>query len=181
MAVQVRNRLGLYTVSVENEDGSLRAGKPEPFLATSFDERHPFFSSDGKWLAYSSNESGLFQVYVRAFPDAGGKWQISSEGGAYPMWPRKGGQIFFRTDDHHVMSVAYKVNGDTFEHERPRLWTPTQMGHMGFIANYDVAADGKRVLALMEKEQSGQAQRKVTFLFHFDDEIRRRVAAANPK
>jgi len=150
----------LYTVSVGNEGGSLHAGKPEPFLATSSDERSPFFAPDGKWLAYSSDESGVFQVYVRAFPNTGGKWLISNEGGVHPIWPRSGDRIFFRTKDNHVMSVAYNVNGDTFDDERPRLWTPTQMGNVGLVANYDVAADGKRVLALMETEHRNKPSGK---------------------
>src|SRR5262249_16210241 len=65
-------------------------GKPEVFLQTPADERNSSFSPDGKWLAYASNESGIYQVYVGAFPDTGGKWQISSDGGTYPMWSRSG-------------------------------------------------------------------------------------------
>lgn len=71
----------LWAVSLENDGSGLRAGQPEVFLQTSADERHPSFSPDGRWLAYSSTESGGFQVYVKAFPDKGGKWQISSAGG----------------------------------------------------------------------------------------------------
>src|SRR5262249_19207776 len=66
----------LWTVPIEVDGASMRAGQPEAFLQTSSDERHPSFSPDGRWLAYSSSESGSFQVYVRAFPDKGGKWQI---------------------------------------------------------------------------------------------------------
>jgi serine/threonine-protein kinase len=80
----------LWTVPLENDGTGLRAGKPEVFLQTPADERFPSFSPDGKWLAYVSSESGSFQVYVRAFPDTGGKWQISSDGGVYPMWSRRG-------------------------------------------------------------------------------------------
>jgi Tol biopolymer transport system component len=124
---------------------------------TSSDERHPYFSPDGKWIAYSSDESGVFQVYVRAFPDNGGKWQISDEGGLYPIWPREGNEIFFRTEDSHIMSARYHVNGDTFEHEKARLWTPTAVADISLLANYDVSADGQRVLALMETAQSSRA------------------------
>ena len=72
-------------------------GSRRSFLQTPFDERHPSFSPDGRWLAYSSDESGTYQVYVRAFPDKGGKWQISNSGGAYPVWSRNGRELFFRT------------------------------------------------------------------------------------
>ncbi len=92
----------LATVTIENDVAGLRAGKPETFLKTTADERHPAFSSDGRWLAYTSNESGKYEVYVRAFPDKGGKWQISNAGGAYPIWSSNGHELFFRTDDNRT-------------------------------------------------------------------------------
>jgi serine/threonine-protein kinase len=71
----------LWTVALENDGTGLRAGKPEVFLQTPFAELNPSFSLDGKWLAYTSDKSGSYQVYVRAFPDTGDEWQISSDGG----------------------------------------------------------------------------------------------------
>src|SRR5262249_5823678 len=61
------------------------------------DERHPMFSPDGRWIAYASNEYGDSQIYVRAFPGTASRWQISMEGGLYPIWSRDGRQLFFRT------------------------------------------------------------------------------------
>ena len=68
----------LWTVPLESDGAGLRAGKPEVFLLTQFNARSPSFSPDGRWLAYASDESGAYQVYVRAFPDKGGKWQVSN-------------------------------------------------------------------------------------------------------
>ena len=93
----------LWTVPLDSDGVALRAGKPEVFLQTPSDERYPVFSPDGRWLAYTSTESGNFQVYVRAFPDKGGKWQISSAGGAYPMWSRSGRELFFESLDNRIM------------------------------------------------------------------------------
>lgn len=63
----------------------------EPLLATPFDERRPSVSLDGRWMAYQSNESGQFDVFVRPFPDVdGGKWQVSRDGGNSPVWARDG-------------------------------------------------------------------------------------------
>ena len=75
-----------------------KPGKPEPFLATDKVELDPAFSPDGRWLAYSSNESGVFEVFVRPSPASAsaGKWQISAGGGRYPLWSRSGKDFFSR-------------------------------------------------------------------------------------
>jgi serine/threonine-protein kinase len=101
----------LWTMPLESDSSGLRAGKPEVFLQTPADERHPAFSPDGRWMAYSSDESGTVQIYVRAFPDKGGKWQISNSDGTYPMWSRNGHELLFETVDKHIMVAAYTVNG----------------------------------------------------------------------
>ena len=88
----------------------------------------PPFSPDGRWLAYASDESGTFQIYVRAFPDKGGKWQISNGGGGYPMWSRTGHDLFFETPDNHIMAAAYTVKGDSFVADKPRMWSEKQIG-----------------------------------------------------
>jgi hypothetical protein len=74
----------------------LRRQRPVALLQTPFTESEPAFSPDGKWLAYQSNESGVFEVYVQSFPDGGRKWQISTEGGRWPQWARSGREIFYR-------------------------------------------------------------------------------------
>ena len=118
----------LWTVPLESDSAGLRAGKPEVFLQTPADERYPSFSPDGRWMAYSSDESGTYQVYVRAFPDKGGKWQISNSGGTYPMWSRNGHELFFETLDNHIMVAAYTVKGDSFVADKPRVWSEKQIG-----------------------------------------------------
>jgi Tol biopolymer transport system component len=73
--------------------------KPRPYLATPFDERDAQFSSDGRWMAYASNESGLLQVYVQSIPASGSKFQISSAGGIQPRWRRDGKELFYISAD----------------------------------------------------------------------------------
>ena len=173
----------LWTVSLESDGGGLRARKPEVLLQTSFDERHPSFSPDGRWLAYSSNESGIFQVYVRAIPGsargAGSKWQISNGGGVYPVWSHNGRELFFRTMDSQIMVAAYVGKGDTFQAAKPRVWSEKRLANIGFSSNYDVASDGQRIAALVPAEgpEEQKAQNHVIFLLNFFDELRRRVPA----
>jgi serine/threonine-protein kinase len=166
----------LWTVPIESDGAGLRAGKPEVFLQTPADERDPAFSPDGRWLAYTSNEAGTSQVYVRAFPDKGGKWQISNSGGLYPMWSR--GDLFFETLDLHIMAAAYTVKGDTFVAGKPRLWSEKPIGFSFNSRSLDLASDGKRMVALMpasEAKGSPEAQNHIVFLMNFFDELRRRV------
>jgi serine/threonine protein kinase/Tol biopolymer transport system component len=170
----------VWTVPIESDGAGLRAGKPEVFLQTPADERYPAFSPDGRWLAYVSNESGTFQVYVRAFPDKGGKWQISNNGGTYPMWSR--GDLFFETGDQHIMAAAYTVKGESFVAGKPRIWSEKQIGSSASNnKNLDLAPDGKRIVALMpatEAKESQEAQNHVVFLLNFFDYLRQRVPLA---
>jgi serine/threonine protein kinase len=168
----------LWTVPLESDNVGLRARKPEVFLQTPANEAFPSFSPDGRWMAHMSDESGTNQVYVRAFPDKGGKWQISNSGGIWPMWSRNGRELFFETLDNYIMAATYAVKGDSFVADKPRLWSEKQLG-MARLGkrNVHLAPDGKRVVALMpvETAEGQKAQNHVTFLMNFSDEVRRKV------
>jgi Tol biopolymer transport system component len=167
----------LWTMPLESDGTGLRGGKPELFLQDSFDERTPVFSPDGRWLAYTSNESGTYQVFVRAFPDKGGKWQISSAGGSYPLWSHNRRELFFRSSDNRIMVATYTVKGDSFAADKPRVWSEKALADTGEASSYDLAPDGKRVAALMpvETPEAQKAQNHVIFLENFFDELRRKV------
>jgi len=170
--------IDLWTLPLESDGSGLRAGKPEVFLQTPFAERHPSFSPDGRWLAYSSNESGSMQVYVRAFPDKGGKWQISNGGGLYLEWARNGRELFFRTLDNRIMVAGYTMKGDSFAADKPRVWSDKQIADPGVNGiNYAPSPDGKRIAVLMPAEApvQQQTQNHVIFLENFLDDLRRRV------
>jgi Tol biopolymer transport system component len=81
----------IMTLPIEGDEKSgWKSGEPKPFLNSAFFEVEPAFSPDGRWLAYQSNESGSYEVYVRPFPGPGGKWQISTGSGNDPKWSRNG-------------------------------------------------------------------------------------------
>jgi serine/threonine-protein kinase len=171
----------LWTVPLASDSGGLRAEQPEIFLQASSDERHPAFSPDGRWLAYSSTESGDFQVYVRAFPDKGGKWQISNGGGVQPHWSRTGRQLFFESLDNRIMVADYTVKGDSFIRDEPRVWSETRLASLGLFKSFDLAPDGKHAVALLPAEggESQQPRHHIVFLQNFFDELRRRVPMKN--
>jgi Tol biopolymer transport system component len=123
--------------------------KPFPYVHGDFSEVQGRFSPDGKWVAYASNESGSWQVYVQSFPAPGGKWQISTNGGAQPQWRRDGRQLFYISSDRKLMAVDVKTNGSTFEADDPKEMFGLRVQTVGLPGprNYFIAAvDGKRFL-----------------------------------
>jgi serine/threonine-protein kinase len=172
--------LDIWTVSIERDGEKLKAGTPELFLQTPFVERDASFSSDGRWLAYASNESGNLQVYVRAFPDKGGRWQISSTGGTAPIFCRNGRDLFFYDlANGRIMMASYSVKGGSFVAERPRVWSEVSLTALSAstgATQYDASLDGKRLVAATyaggtTQQNSGQ----VIFLENFVDELQRKV------
>jgi Tol biopolymer transport system component len=165
----------IFTAPVEGDSAHLKLGKPELFLGTPFVEFFPAFSPDGRWLAYRSNESGTPEVYVRPFPGPGGRWQISTGGGLFPVWSRGGRELLFETLDQRVMAVSYTAKGDSFAAGKPQMWTETRLLGTGGSANYDLSPDGERLAAMVADSNGEKPPTHLTFLLNFFDELRRRV------
>ena len=93
------------------------------------------------------------------------------------MWSRNGRELFFETLDNHIMVTAYAVKGDSFVADKPRMWSDKQLGDAANRKNFDLAPDGKRIVALMpvETAEAQKAQSHVIFLENFFDEVRRKV------
>lgn len=166
----------IWTVPVETGPSGLRAGKPEAFLKTPFHERCPAFSPDGRWLAYMSNESGQYQIYVDAFPHKGKKRQISTDRGGYPAWSEKANELFFWGLGHasQLMAASYRTHGDLFVPDQPRVYSRKIVG-FGTTRSYDPAPDGKHIVALIAADATHGSQDRVVFLLNFFDELRRRA------
>jgi DNA-binding winged helix-turn-helix (wHTH) protein/Tol biopolymer transport system component len=164
----------IWTVPVETASSGLRAGKPELFLQTPFHQRAPTFSPDGRWIAYQSNESGRYQIYVQAFPNGRGKRQISGEAGTHPAWSPKRHELFF-ISSRGLMSVSYQAHGESFVVEKPRVWFEKKIANFGPTQSYAPAPDGKSIVALIPAEPPEERHDRVIFLLNFFDELRRRV------
>jgi hypothetical protein len=123
------------------------------------------FSPDGRWMAYCSNETGRFEVYVRSFSGTGGKWQLSIEGGKGPVWSRDGREIFF-TNGNEMMVAAVEIE-PTFSHGPPRelFELEFQRGY-GTWPDYDVAPDGQRFLMFL-RSHDDQPPRQVDIVTDF--------------
>ncbi len=162
----------------EREDASrLKAGKATPFLNSRFNEMQVAFSRDGRWLAYVSNESGKFEVYVRPFPGPGGRWQLSTGGGFYPTWSRNSRELFYETPDQKLMVVSYAERAGSLLADAPRLGfaqrIPTQQGVRGF----DLHPDGRRFAVLQDTEEPAGARNELVLFQNFFDELRRLAPA----
>jgi len=178
MRVDGLGRTGLASVTWENPaaDDPL-PGKPEPIPADTADQQVPSLSPDGKWVAYESGATGRNQVLVQPFPSGGGKWQITLNGGRFPLFSPKGGELFYESPDTSLMAVSYTVSGDAFVRGAERTVFPKRIDPVFGIRNYSVSPDGRWFVAVVPAEESENAPPpRLTFLVNFADELERRFA-----
>ncbi|HXG56162.1 MAG TPA: protein kinase [Vicinamibacterales bacterium] len=138
----VKTRYDLYVLPLFGDR------KPVPFLQTEFNETHAQFSPDGRWVVYTSDESGRAEVYVRSFPVSGGQWQVSTNGGDQAQWRGDGRELFYLTPDKKLMAVPVTpgVSFETGVHVALFATRVPTTGHTDDRNNYVPAADGQRFL-----------------------------------
>jgi len=142
----------VYTLTIDGE----RTEKP--LLATQYNIQQAVLSPDGRWIAYSSDETGFPEIYVRPFPDVEqGKWQVSTEGGQEPYWRADGKELFYRKAGAPVSIMAVAIESEP----RFQAGLPTVLFSGDYIIDfvpsitYDVTADGKRFLMVKAAEAAG--------------------------
>ncbi len=144
-----KNKRDIWVLPTE---GSTADRKPIPFLRSEFEEIFGQLSPDSHWMAFTSDQSGRREVYVRPFPPGEGEWPISLAGGQEPRWSGDGKELFFEAADGKMMAVPVKkaVPGAKpfFEVGAPVALFDARMVHDGIdtLFQYDVTADGKRFL-----------------------------------
>jgi len=119
--------------------------KAIPYLVTEFNEWLGTVSPDGRWLAYQSDESGKYEIYIRPFPRGGGKWQLSTGGGQGPIWSRDGREVFFDSENGKLMRVEVQTGDQTL-----RTGIPEPLFDLAGreqIVVLDVSSDGTRFVA----------------------------------
>ncbi len=144
---------------------SFESGSIEPFLQTRHNETEPYFSPDGRWLAYQSDESGRAEIYVQPFPSPGGKWQVSSNGGASPHWRSDGKELFYLEDDGTLMVIPIET-GETFRSGTPVQLFPTKNVLMfGSVQSvFGIAPDGQSFLFLEVTDEPDRTNVGVTLV-----------------
>jgi Tol biopolymer transport system component/predicted Ser/Thr protein kinase len=154
----------------------LRMGdrKAQPFLRTPSNESAARFSPDGHWQAYVSDESGRSEIYVQPYPGPGGKWQISTEGGAEPVWNHNGRELFYR-NSAKMMAVDIATQ-PSFAAGKPRmLFEGQHQPTPGTAPNYDVSPDGQRFLMLKLNESAQAAPTQINVVLNWFEELKRKV------
>jgi len=141
--------------------------KPAPYLETDANESHARFSPDGRYVAYTSNTSGVNDVYVQPFPLAStGKWKIGN--GSQPHWRRDGKELFYLSNDSKLMAVDTTTN-PAFQVGAPKvLFTVPIWGGARFVTRYDVTGDGKRFLVnALTSETTASASTPITVVLNW--------------
>ena len=158
-------------IAIVSLDGG---GDTTPLLQTTFRERNPELSPDGRWLAYASNESGREEIFVRGFPevDAGGRWQVSTGGGLQPLWSRDGRELFYRSGDA-LLAVSIETD-PTFIAGNAEVVFERQYANPQGGRTYDISPDGERFLMIKQVESASEAS-QIIVVQNWFEELKRLV------
>jgi len=151
--------------------------KPQAFLETKFSQQQARFSRDGNWVAYTSDESGRWEVYVQPFPGPGGKWQISKDGGGWPVWSHDGRELFF-ISSNKLMSVEVTTRPG-FSASVPRIVAdslPSLVPTFASSSSYDVSPDGQRFLFVKAIAEKGPPE-EVRVVLNWTEELKQLLSS----
>ena len=124
-------------------------GKPAAFLATPFDEAHAQFSPDGRFVSYTSSESGRVEVYVRPFPAGDEKWQVSASGGDQATWKGDGTELYYLSSQQEIMAVPVEKKASGLSFGAPAALFGVRVPAVGVTLSrtgFQASSDGKRFL-----------------------------------
>ena len=166
---EVSTSRNLHVLSMEGEFTS------QPLLQSEFNERSAAISPSGRFIAYDSNESGRFAIYVRPFPNVDdGKWQISSDGGVAPVWHPQGEELFYRNGK--ALEVVSIKTEPTFTAGSPAVLFTGNYLTATATRQYDVAPDGQRFL-MIKQELAERTQ--INVILNWFEELKRLVPTDN--
>ncbi len=164
-------------LSMEGERSS------ETLVGTQFTERHAALSPDGRWMAYMSDESGRFEVYVRPFPNVeDGKFTISRDGGQEPLWGPQGRELVYLENDDQTMMVVPIQTEPTFRAGTAEALFKGLQGpqdNIGGGRRYDISPDGQRFLMIKDAEQRAETGTELIIVLNWFDELKRLVPTDN--
>ena len=152
--------------------------EPEVFVGTPSDEFFPAFSPDGRWLAYSSNETDRPEVYVRPFPEAEPAYRVSTDGGGSSLWSRDGRQLFYLAagdEGKRKVMVVDVSRGPTFVRSSPRLLFEREFSTTVPIRGYDITPDGQRFVITIRQPFESETVTRINVVQNWVAELKARV------
>jgi len=154
--------------------------EPEWLLRSEFNERNAELSPDGHWMAYESDESGQYEIYVRPFPNVeDGRWQVSNASGNRPLWSRDGRELYYLAGGAHVRLMVVPVQTDpTFAPENPQELLEWPYSTRGDGRTYDVSPDGQRFLAINTvplETDADASPPQINIVLNWFEELKERV------
>jgi|TARA_B100000315_G_scaffold260853_1_gene326379 serine/threonine-protein kinase len=146
----------------------------EPLLTAEFSEGSGALSPDGRWIAYHSNESGDYQIYVRPFPDVeNGRWQVSIDGGLQPVWAPDGQELFFWSLLNTTMAVVPVEGGAQFIPGTPRTLFSLAGAIYDNGQNYSLGPDGQRFLIVKQTARDAEVEQQIIYVHNWYQELTR--------
>jgi Tol biopolymer transport system component len=149
--------------------------KPYPYLQGQFLEAHPAFSPDGKWLAYTSGESGRAEVYVQRFPGPGEKIQVSTDGGFYPVWSRDGRRLIYESSD--TLWAVDVTGSPTFRLGKAHVLYQGEIWNSSAGPNYALSPDGKRIVLVERNKDTTESN--INVVLNWNEELNRLSGTSN--
>ena len=155
----------IMAVSLKNK------AEPRRLLGEAFHEVQPVLSPDGRWLAYASDETGRFEVFVRSYPDLKSRWQVSGEGATEPRWAHDGRELFYRSGRrYYAVSVPAEPR---FSRGSPRLlFEGNYESGLPAFTSYDVSADNRSLILIRGKQESPT---EIRVILNWFEELRARA------
>jgi DNA-binding winged helix-turn-helix (wHTH) protein/Tol biopolymer transport system component len=146
---------------------NIKDQKLQPLLTTAASEEGGQFAPDGRWVAYSSDELGVHEVFVQPFPPSGAKWQVSRGGGKVPRWRRDGRELFYLAPDGSMMAVPVEP-GEPFRVGKAQTLFRARRSHLhGVASSYAVNAAGDRFLVNIAVEPESRSGRELTVVLNW--------------
>jgi len=150
------------------------SGRVTPFLNSKYTEWYPEFSHDGRWMAYTSDESNRHEVYIRPFPGPGPKQPVSNEGGSEPLWARDDKQLFYRREDQ-VWVVDVRTDGGLTTGKPRFLFEKPGYNRSYPIRAYDLSPDGQRFLMVRFENRKPTPVTEMILVQNWFEELKRLV------
>src|SRR5262245_12945353 len=178
VGIEFKSRTAYDVVRMPLGKSATVTATAETLVETAAAEMDPDVSPDGNFVAYQSDESGRFEIYVRPYPQvSNGRWQISTGGGTMPVWTRDGKELIYLDAATRLTAVSVETTGSTFHAGTPTTIVSTAYATPDAMRSYDISPDGRQFLMIKEGSSSDQsgAPQQIVVIQNWLEELKRLV------